>query len=428
MAAISSATALSPDGPATATSAYSGPTQMGIGKGEGKGSNNDEEIGKGRKVAGWRHFVAGGVGGMTGAIVTSPFDVVKTRLQSDLFKDASHPTVKPLHSSFFKNARSHTPHEVASVLSQAQKTASAARPTGAGGLLWNFVETGQMIRNIYVHEGPRALFKGLGPTLIGVVPARAINFSTYAKSKQFLASTLPPSVTQSSAAVAADSSPIVHLGAAAIAGITTATATNPIWVVKTRLQLDAKHQERILANSSTSTSAATSAVPRVVPASLAKSAPASRVLPAFIMTKDILAKEGVKGLYKGMSASYLGVTEGVIQWVLYERLKTISTRTYPGEPTKSRLAEWLGIVGSSGGAKMVASLITYPHEVLRTRLRQPTEPGARGPKYTGLLQTLKLVIKEEGAASLYGGLSAHLMRVVPNAACMFTIYEIAVRF
>lgn len=79
-----------------------------------------------------------------------------------------------------------------------------------------------------------------------------------------------------------------------------------------------------------------------------------------------------------------------------QRLKKISTQTYPGEPTKSRLAEWLGIVGSSGGAKMVASLITYPHEVLRTRLRQPTEPGAPGPKYTGLMQTLKLVIKEEG--------------------------------
>lgn len=50
---------------------------MGIGKGDGKASGDGEEIGRGRKVAGWRHFVAGGVGGMTGAIVTSPFDVVK---------------------------------------------------------------------------------------------------------------------------------------------------------------------------------------------------------------------------------------------------------------------------------------------------------------------------------------------------------------
>jgi solute carrier family 25 protein 33/36 len=43
-------------------------------------------------------------------------------------------------------------------------------------------------------------------------------------------------------------------------------------------------------------------------------------------------------------------------------------------------------------------------------------------KYTGL-QTLRLVIAEEGARSLYGGLGAHLMRVVPNAAVMFWVYE-----
>ena len=48
-------------------------------------------------------------------------------------------------------------------------------------------------------------------------------------------------------------------------------------------------------------------------------------------------------------------------------------------------------------------------------------------KYTGLLQTLRLVVAEEGVRSLYGGLSAHLMRVIPNAAVMFLIYEAALR-
>jgi len=59
-------------------------------------------------------------------------------------------------------------------------------------------------------------------------------------------------------------------------------------------------------------------------------------------------------------------------------------------------------------------------QVLRTRLRQPIPDGMLKPKYTGLLQTLKLVIAEEGARSLYGGLTAHLMRVVPNAAAMYS--------
>ena len=49
-------------------------------------------------------------------------------------------------------------------------------------------------------------------------------------------------------------------------------------------------------------------------------------------------------------------------------------------------------------------------------------------RYTGLVQTLRLVIAEEGARSLYGGLSAHLMRVVPNAAVMFWVYESVLRW
>lgn len=229
---------------------------------------------------------------MTGAIVTSPFDVVKTRLQSDLFREASHPSPS---TNFL-------PHRLRPV--------AAARPTGAGGLLWNFVETAQMIRNIGVNEGWRALFKGLGPTLVGVVPARAINFSTYAQSKILLAGYFP----QLGEGGSAEASPYVHLSAATIAGITTATATNPIWVVKTRLQLEAKHEENMAKR-------AAKAQTRLagVRQYATDAAPASRhTLPAFRMTADILRQEGVAGLYKGLSASLIGVSEGVIQWTLYE--------------------------------------------------------------------------------------------------------------
>ena len=59
--------------------------------------------------------------------------------------------------------------------------------------------------------------------------------------------------------------------------------------------------------------------------------------------------------------------------------------------------------------------------MLRTRLRQPRVNGV--VRYTGLWQTLRLVLAEEGAKTLYSGLSAHLMRVVPNAVVMYAIYE-----
>ncbi|TCD69048.1 hypothetical protein EIP91_008946 [Steccherinum ochraceum] len=321
----------------------------------------------------WQHFVAGGVGGMCGAIVTSPFDVVKTRLQSSLFRE-KHTTL-----SIAGNGTLTVPHRT--------------------GLLYNFVETGHILRDIYREESPRALFKGLGPTLVGVIPARSINFFAYGNGKHVIANKFNHG----------EENTWVHLTAAACAGVVTGTATNPIWVVKTRLQLEAdgKHSSR----SSLSPDSSTTARARI-----------AKSTNSWDMIQKIMREEGVRGFYKGLSASYLGVTEGTIQWTLYERLKKLTANT----EGKGGAMEWVGMIGSAGTAKCVASLITYPHEVIRTRLRQPLVDGKM--KYTGLVQTLRLVIAEEGTKSLYGGLSAHLMRVIPNAAVMFFIYEAVLRW
>jgi len=305
---------------------------------------------------------------MCGAVVTSPFDVVKTRLQSDLFR------------------QKHTGGIGAVV---GDSVVLVRRP---GGFLWHFVETTHILRDIARDESPRALFKGLVPTLVGVIPARSINFFTYGNGKQIIANRFNNGQENS----------YVHLCAAAIAGIVTGTATNPIWVVKTRLQLSASDRLPKVASTMTPT-----------PSSL----PGSFFGGSVSTITQIAREEGIRGFYKGLSASYLGVTESTIQWVLYERLKLLMASTQGA----GGLQEWSGMLASAGTAKCVASLITYPHEVLRTRLRQPLVNGRK--RYTGLIQTLRLVIAEEGARSLYGGLSAHLMRVVPNAVVMYSIYE-----
>jgi hypothetical protein len=43
-----------------------------------------------------------------------------------------------------------------------------------------------LLNEIYTKEGIRALWKGLGPNLVGVVPARSIHFAVYTQSKHFL--------------------------------------------------------------------------------------------------------------------------------------------------------------------------------------------------------------------------------------------------
>lgn len=67
------------------------------------------------------------LGGLCGAIVTSPFDVVKTRLQSSLFRENAVGVVGGSSSGTL--------------------VASAPRP---GGLLYNFVETGHILRFVKV--------------------------------------------------------------------------------------------------------------------------------------------------------------------------------------------------------------------------------------------------------------------------------------
>lgn len=321
------------------------------------------------------------LGGMTAAFLTCPLDVLKTRLQSDFYQG---------QLSTSRIARGVPP------LSQL----SFSRLT-----LLHFRETFQILFAIPKVEGWKALFKGLGPNLVGVVPARAINFFTYGNGKKWIAQHLNNG----------EEAAWVHLLAAANAGIVTGTATNPIWLVKTRLQLD-----------------------RSTAAKSGAGVQGRQYKNALDCTLQTVRTEGIRGLYRGLTASYLGVTESTMQWVLYEQMKGSlerrEARLLASGKTRTGwddTVSWLGKLGAAGGAKFIAALATYPHEVVRTRLRQaPVTTSSTGKpqlKYTGLVQCFKLIWKEEGMAALYGGLTPHMLRVVPSAAIMFGMYEFVLK-
>ncbi|CAK7204271.1 Pyrimidine nucleotide transporter, mitochondrial [Sporothrix eucalyptigena] len=318
----------------------------------------------------WSHMVAGGVGSLAAATATAPFDVIRTRLQSDFYQ-------------------------------QQLRAAHAGQPMTMNpvkAISKHLGETMQIFVSVKRSEGWRALFKGLGPTLVGTVPAKSINFFTYGNGKRIIAE---------QAHVNQDT-PWVQLVAGIFAGIVTSTATNPIWLIKTRLQLDKN------------------------------SADASRGIErqyknSIDCVRQVVRNEGIRGLYKGMTASYLGAAESTLHWLLYEQMKRGLERRKARivaqgreETAWDQFVEWMGPLGGAGAAKLFASLLTYPHEVVRTRLRQaPMADGQR--KYTGLVQCFMRVWREESIAGLYGGLTPHLLRTVPAAGITFGIYEIVLK-
>lgn len=209
---------------------------------------------------------------------------------------------------------------------------------------------------------------------------RSINFYTYGNGKRIIAEYFNHGKHDAT---------WVHLSAAVVAGIVTSTATNPIWLVKTRLQLDkevsgAAGKTRLYKNS-------------------------------FDCTMKVLREEGIRGLYRGLTASYLGVSESTLQWVLYEKMKSHLARREERRIAIGREAtswdsfvDWGGKLGAAGSAKFFAAMLTYPHEVVRTRLRQRPREGGK-LKYTGLIQCFRTIWREEGLVSMYGGLSPHLV-------------------
>ena len=235
-------------------------------------------------------------------------------------------------------------------------------------------------------DGIPGFWRGLPATLVGIIPSRSAYFYAYQRSKKALA----PYVEEGS--------PPNALFSGFIAGIIGNTITNPIWMVRTRMQL------------------------------LADSAAGQIMYTGYLdAIRTIFREEGLAGFYKGVAASYWGCTEGAVQFLMYEQWKKRllirhnRQRELQGLPPTDHLSE-LSLFLSAAASKMVASIATYPHEVARTRLREQAKLGVF--RYKGMWQTIFTIAREEGRQKLYSGMGVHLLKVVPNSALMFLTYEL----
>jgi solute carrier family 25 protein 33/36 len=237
------------------------------------------------------HFIAGAIGGSVAAIITNPLEVIKTRLQAD----ASSQFLLRQKSGDFLSAHSKT---------------------------WNVGVA--LLRS----EGARGFWRGMIPTLVGVAPGRAIHFATYRAMKNALNPEDRPDSWS-------------NIISSTIAGCAVAVATSPVWVVKTRLQLDNTLVGR------------------------QQSGESSKRVGTLNLISNIYRQEGLSAFYKGLSVSLWATSEGTIQFALYERFRVIA---------RDRLSE--GGLDQSRGAvspsqlfwcaalsKLIAATIVYPLEV-----------------------------------------------------------------
>ncbi|XP_030496254.2 folate transporter 1, chloroplastic isoform X2 [Cannabis sativa] len=289
----------------------------------------------------WENATAGALAGFATVAAMHPLDVVRTRFQVNDGRVSNLPTYKNTVHAVFTITR---------------------------------------------FEGLRGLYAGFSPAVIGSTISWGLYFFFYDRAKQRYSRNREGKL-----------SPGLHLASAGEAGGLVCLCTNPIWLVKTRLQLqNPLHQTR----------------------------PYSGIYDAL---RTIMREEGWRALYKGIVPGLFLVSHGAIQFTAYEELRKVivdfksrkSTEKFGSSDAVLNSIDYAALGASS---KIAAILLSYPFQVMRSRLQQ--RPSSEGiPKYVDTWHVVKETVRFEGVRGFYKGITPNLLKNVPAASITFIVYE-----
>lgn len=269
------------------------------------------------------------------------------------------------------------PLDVAKTRLQAQGLQSIAENRYYHGLIGTF-------KTIVRDEGVRGLYKGLVPIIMGYFPTWMIYFSFYEVCKDFYPKVFPNWDFAS------------YSCSAITAGAVSTAVTNPIWVIKTRLMLQTHVSQHPTHYKGT-----------------------------FDAFRKIYKQEGIKSFYAGLVPSFLGLLHVAIHFPVYEKLKVAfncyNIKDYKNSRRQDQTLDLQKLIMASCVSKMIASLITYPHEILRTRMQLKSDlPNSVQHKLVPLIKT---TYRTEGFRGFYSGFTTNLVRTVPASAIALVSFE-----
>jgi solute carrier family 25 (mitochondrial folate transporter), member 32 len=235
---------------------------------------------------------------------------------------------------------------------------------------------------IWREEGIGGMFKGYRATVIWTPIFHSIYFPLYEKlrlefSRDF---NLPK-----------HSLPVVFLSCG-ISGFVSNVITNPMWLIRTRMQAEVFKKDQ---NENYHRRY------RTVTGSILK----------------VYKEEGFLSLYTGLLASMLNITHVLVYFPIYENIKFLFKQLF--EPERHTLSPKY-ITISVTISKSLASLVSYPVELIRAR-QQDTR--AREHKGRNFIDVLNRTYKKEGILAFYSGFSLNLLRILPQNIILFMLYE-----
>ncbi|ESO11324.1 hypothetical protein HELRODRAFT_186259 [Helobdella robusta] len=180
--------------------------------------------------------------------------------------------------------------------------------------------------------------------------------------------------------------------AGACSGVVTRALTQPLDVVKIRLQIQDNPMHQM----------------------------DSAKYRGMFRTGSVVCKsEGVRALWKGhVPAQVLSISYGVLQFSIFELL---TKYTNPLISSIGFLKPFNNFV-CGGVAGSIATFISYPFDVVRTRYIIQDHPKT----YTSMHQAFKVIVAMESWKGLYKGFVPTIIQIAPNTGLQFAFYKLSI--